>query len=125
MNKNNRNSLTDKNLDHLTEFLIQEMEQSTLAAQIPDGSHIFHGAYDDRSLTQDNLQLASEVLLGMTLGYIEDAPLVMVFKHKSGKRTAIDLFNETRKSQAKTFIKGFWKQTQREMADRFNELVPA
>ena len=125
MRQNNRASLTDRNLDQLAEFLSQELEQPTLTAQIPDGAHIFHGAYDDISLTQDNLQLASKILLGMTLGYIEDAPLVMVFEYKPGRRTAIDLSNETQKDQARTFIEGFRKQTQREMVVRIDELVPA
>jgi hypothetical protein len=124
MKQNNRASLTDRNLDQLTEFLIQEMERPTLTAQIPDGAHIFHGAYDDMTLTRDNLQLASEVLLGMTLGYIEDAPLVMVFEYEPGRRTVLDLSDKTWKDQARAFIEGFRKRTQREMVVRIKELVP-
>ena len=118
-------SLTDRNLDQLAEFLSQELEHPTLAAQIPDGAHIFHGAHDDMTLTRDNLQLASEILLGMTLGYIKDAPLVMVFEYEPGRRTAIDLSDDTWKGKARTFIKGFQKQTQREMVVRINEFMPA
>ncbi len=125
MKQNNRASLTDRNLDQLTEFLSQELEQSTLTAQIPDGAHVFHGAYDDMTLTRGNLRLASEILLGITLGYIKDAPLVMVFEYEPGRRTVIDLFDETRKGRARTFIEGFRQRTQQEMVVRINNLVPA
>ena len=125
MRTHSRTSLTDGNLDRLAGFLTRELEQPTLAAHIPDGAHIFHGSYDDTTLTQANLQLASKILLGMTLGYVKDAPLVMVFEHKPGRRMAIDLSNETQKDQARTFIEGFRERTQREMVVRINELVPA
>ena len=118
-------SLTDGNLDRLAGFLTRELEQPTLAAQIPDGAHIFHGSYDDTTLTQANLQLASKILLGMTLGYVKDAPLMMVFEHKPGKRTAIDLSNETQKDHARTFIEGFLERARRQMVVGINELVAA
>ena len=58
MRENNDTNLTGKNLDRLTDFLNQEVENSTLASQIPDGAHIFHGSYSDKDLTQGNLKLA-------------------------------------------------------------------
>ncbi|MBS1253304.1 MAG: hypothetical protein MAG451_02353 [Anaerolineales bacterium] len=68
-----------------------------LAKQTSDGAHIFHGSYEDNTLTQANLELAGKILLGMTFGYVEDAPLIMVFETKSGERTVIDLSDELRK----------------------------
>ena len=88
-----------KNLDRLSDFLNLELENSTLASQIPDGAHIFHGSYNDANLTQDNLNLAARILLGMTLGYVEDAPLIMLFEYKHGKQTLLDLSETLQKNK--------------------------
>jgi len=125
MERNNQASLTDKNLDRLAEFLNCELEQPTLAAQIPNGAHLFYGSYSDATLTQDNLQLVSKTLLGITLGYIKDAPLIMMFEYGPGKQTVIDLLGEAQKDRARMFIAGFQEQSQYEMVVRINELVSA
>jgi len=125
MRRNDQASLTDKNLDQLAEFLSHELERPALATQIPDGAHVFHGSYDDTTLTQANLELASKALLGMTLGYIEDAPLVMVFEYQPGRRTAVDLSSKTQRGSAQTFVERFQERSQREMIVRINGLVPA
>lgn len=91
MGKNNDDHLTDKNLDQLADFLNQELAHPTLGSQIPDGAHIFHGSYNDKELTQENLNLATNLLLGMTLGYVEGAPLIMLFEYGHGKQTVVDL----------------------------------
>jgi len=124
MERNNQTDLTDKNLDRLTKFLSCAIDQPTLAARIPNGAHIFHGSYDDKALTQDNLQLVSKILLGMTLGYVEDAPLMMVFEYEHGRHSVIDLSDEILKDKARTFIEGFQEQSRHEMVDKINELVP-
>ena len=125
MGKNNQTGLTDVNLDRLAEFLSRELEQPTLAAQIPNGAHIFHGSHADTALTQGNLQLISKILLGMTLGYVEDAPLLMVFEYEPGRQMVIDLSGEVQKDKARTFIEGFQEQSRHEMVVKINELVPA
>jgi len=126
MRRNNKVGLTEKNLDQLAEFLSHELEQPALAAQIPDGAHIFHGSYDDTTLTQANLELASETLLGMTLGYIEEAPLVMVFEYQPGsRRTVVDLSSKAQRGSARAFVERFQEWSQGEMIVRINELVPA
>ena len=125
MRRNNQVGLTEKNLDQLAEFLSHELEQPALAAQIPDGAHIFHGSCNDTTLTQANLQLASKTLLGMTLGYIEDAPLVMVFEYQPGRRTVVDLSSKAQRGSARAIVERFQERSQREMIVRINELVPA
>ena len=125
MGENNQISLTDENLDHIAEFLNRELEQSTLAAQIPNGAHIFHGLHNDTALTQANLQLVSKILLGMTLGYVEDAPLMMVFEYKPGRQTVIDLSDEVQKDKARMFVEGFQEQSLHDMVVKINGLVPA
>lgn len=125
MERSNRVNLTDENLDRLAEFLNRELEQPTLAARIPNGAHIFHGSRDDTALTQANLQLVSKILLGMTLGYVEDAPLILVFEYPPGKQVVIDLSDEAQKGRARTFVAGFQRQSWREMVVKINELVPA
>ncbi len=125
MRKNNPTTLTDENLDRLAEFLSRELEQPALAAQIPDGAHIFHGSRDDAALTQANLQLVSKILLGITLGYVQDAPLMMVFEYEPGKQTLIDLSDEAQKDRARAFIQGFQEQSRYEMAVKINQLTPA
>jgi len=123
MEKNNQVSLTGKNLDRLAEFLNHELEQPALAVQIPNGAHIFHSSYNDMALTQANLQLVSKILLGMTLGYVEDAPLVMVFEYKPGRQTVIDLSDEVRKGKVRTFVERFQEQSRHEMVVKIKELV--
>lgn len=125
MKRNNHSRLTDKNLDRLSEFLNRELEQSILAPQIPNGAHLFYGSYNDSALTQANIQLVSKILIGMSLGYVEDAPLVMMFEYKPGKQTVIDLSDKMEKARARMFIEGFQKQSQHEMVVKINELVPA
>jgi len=125
MRKNNQVSLTDKNLDCLSEYLNRELKQPMLSEQIPDGAHLFYGSYNDPALTQDNLLLVSKTLLGMTLGYVEDAPLVMMFESKDGKQKVIDLSDEMEKAKIRSFIEKFQKQRQHEMVAKINELVPA
>jgi hypothetical protein len=124
MRRNNQPSLTEKNLDQLAEFLSHELERPALGTQIPDGAHIFHGSYDDTTLTQANLELASKTLLGMTLGYIEEAPLVMVFEYQPGRRTLIDLSSKAQRGSARAFVERFRERSQQEMIIRINELVP-
>ncbi len=125
MKKNNQVSLTDKNLDCLSEFLNRELKQPMLSAQIPSGAHLFYGSYNDQTLTQENLRLVSKTLLGMTLGYVEDAPLVMIYKSSNGKQKVIGLSDETEKNKFRTFIEKFQQQHQHEMAAKINELIPA
>jgi len=125
MKTDNKVSLTDKNLDYLAKFLDQELKQPMLSAQIPDGAHLFYGSYNDPAMTQDNLGLASKTLLGMTLSYVEDAPLVMVFEARDGNQMIIDLSDETEKAKIRSFIEKFQKQRQHEMVNKINELVPA
>jgi type IV pilus biogenesis protein CpaD/CtpE len=125
MERNDLTNLTDVNLDRLAGFLSRELERSTLAAKIPSGAHIFHGARDDMALTQSNLQLVSKILLGMALGYVEDAPLMMVFEYEPGMQTVIDLSDDVQKDRVRAFVEGFQEQNRREMVVRINELVPA
>lgn len=121
MTKNN--DLTTKNLEQLNKFLQRVQEDPALAAQMPDSAHIFHGAADDADLTQSNLKLAARMLLGVTLGYVEDAPLVMVYKHKSNKYTVIDLSAILQKEKAQTFVESFQEQNRQEMTSRLSALA--
>ena len=125
MQENNRVSLTDKNLDRLTGLLNQMLDQPVLAPQIPIGSHIFYGADNDLDLTQRNLKLASKILLGMALGYVEEAPLIMVFERKPNEQTVIDLSMTLQKRKAQTWIETFQEQSQHDMTVKLNELLAA
>lgn len=125
MGKNNQNSLTEKNLDRLAAFLEREMEQPGLAADIPSGAHIFHGSYNDMTLTQANVSLATRILLGMTLGYIDEAPLVMVYEYRPGRQTVIDLSSNAQKAKTLSFIQLFQEQSQQEMVAQIQHLAIA
>lgn len=125
MGRNNHTDVTDKNLDRLADFLTSEMTAPSVSEQIPDGAHLFHGAYNDLSLTNANLDLASEVLLGMILGYVEQAPLVMVFERAPGQNTIIDLSDEISKQRAEAFIELFRRDSQRSAVDRISALLLA
>ena len=123
MEQNNRVNLTDKNLDRLAGLLNQMLEQPMLAPQIPTGAHIFYGADNDLDLTQKNLALASKILLGMALGYVEEAPLMMVFERNSNEKTIINLSVLLQTRKAQTWIKKFQKQSQRDLTIKLNELL--
>jgi len=123
MRENNSANLTSKNLDRLSDFLNRELENSTLASQIPDGAHIFHGSYSDTDLTQGNLRLATNILLGMMLGYVEDAPLMMLFEYKHDKQTLLDLSETLQKEQVRAFIGQFQKKSQEKMTAKINQLL--
>lgn len=125
MAKNSGATITDKNLDRLMAFLINELEHPALATQIPDGAHIFHGAYNDLALTQANLNMAMTVLLGMVLGLREEAPLVLLFEHKPGQYTVVNLSTEERKRQVRAFAETFQAQNRQEILTQINELLAA
>lgn len=115
--------MPEKNLDKLTELLTSEMERPVFADLIPGGAHLFYGSHKDQAFTMDNLKLASKVLLGMTLGYIEEAPLVMVFEDKTGQKKAFDLSSDKLKSKASDFINKFHVQSQKEMRAQLDDLL--
>lgn len=123
MSKNNDSNLTDKNLDRLADFLNQELAHPTLGSQIPDGAHIFHGSSHDKELTQGNLNLATKLLLGMTLGYVEEAPLVMLFEYGRGKQTVVNLSETIQKQYVQTFIGQFQQQSQKKMRAKIEQLA--
>ncbi|MGH7598150.1 MAG: hypothetical protein ACREOI_17495 [bacterium] len=118
-------SLTDKNLDRLADLLDHGRAEPNLVEQIPDKAHIFHGSFYDAALTQANLKLANKILLGMILGYVEEAPLVMVFEHTPGKKIVIDLSSEAQKGRVQQFIEMFQEQSQQEATVRINGLLAA
>ena len=118
-------SVTDKNLDRLAGLLSRELASPSLTDQIPDSAHIFHGSHSDASLTQENLKLVGKILLGMTLGYVEEAPLIMVYEYKPGKHTAIDFSTPTQKDTAQEFIESFQERSQQNLTARLNELLVA
>ena len=123
MRKNNHSSITDRNLDRLADLLIDEMEAPSLSDRIPDGAHLFHGTYDDLSLTNANLDLASKTLLGMILGYVEPASLCMVFERASGEKSVINLSDEAYKERARAFVELFRKQSQRSAVEQLLSLI--
>ena len=116
----NENTLTDKNLDALADFLTLQMADATLAAQIPDKAHLFHGTYHDAAFTQANVKLATKTLLGMALGYVEPAPLVMIFEHHPGERMVINLSEDLPLKEAQTFIETFQRKSQQAITSRIN-----
>ena len=125
MGRRDNSDVTDRNLDRLADFLTSELKTPSVSDQIPDGAHLFHGTYTDLSLTNANLDLASEVLLGMILGYVEQAPLTMVFERAPGQNTVIDLSDETNKQRAEAFVELFRRDSQRSAVARISELLLA
>ncbi len=123
--ENNSNRLTDKNLDHFEGFLSREMTGAGLAEQIPSGAHLFHGSYSDTALTEANLKLSSKILLGMTLGFVEEAPLMMVYEYQPGLQKIINLSSEPQKHKARGLIEVLQEQNQREVSSNLNELQAA
>lgn len=125
MAKYNQASVTEKNLDRLAYFLTSEIQQPTLATQIPEGAHIFHGSYADLELTQANVKMAAAMLIEMALGIYEEAPLIMLYEYQSGQQAVIDLGTDDKKHQALELIEAFQEQSQQEVAVKINELMAA
>lgn len=123
MAKYNQASVTEKNLDRLAYFLTSEIQQPTLAAQIPEGAHIFHGSYADLELTQANVNMAAAMLIEMALGIYEEAPLIMLYEYQSGQQAVIDLATEERKRKAQGLVETFQEQSQQEVVVEINDLM--
>jgi len=115
----------DKNLDQLNELLNKELAGAGLADQIPDGTHLFYGSASNVALTRDNLDLAAKVLLGMMLGYIEDAPLTMVNEKQSGHQIALDLSTMLSKKQAESAISRFQRESRQRMGSQIEKALAA
>lgn len=125
MRTESNTALTNEILDRLENFLSRELENPTLSAQIPDGAHIFHGSHSDPELTQGSLDLATKLLFGMTLGYIEEASLFMVFEYRDGEYTLIELSDARQKQQAQAVIGRFQEQGQKKLTTQINQLLAA
>lgn len=100
-------SYTDATIDRFGGFLLNEMKQPALADQIPDGAHLFHGTFDAFELTQRSLQLAGDTLLGMMLGYVEEAPLMLLYEYQPSQVRLIDLSSDIHKQRALDAIRSF------------------
>lgn len=105
-------NLTDRNLDQLTSLLLAQDER---LLDIPNGAHIFYGAYNDTTFTQANFRLASRIQLAIALGYVDDASLVMVFEDKPNHWVVVDLWQSERKKFIETVVTRFQEDNQRDM----------
>jgi hypothetical protein len=123
MDMSSQTDLTEHNLDQLNQLLHKELAGAGLAAQIPDGTHLFYGSASDATLTRDNLDLAAKVLLGMMLGYIEDAPLTMVYEKQSGQQIALDLSTMLSKKQAESAISRFQRESRQRMGSQIEKAL--
>lgn len=112
--------LTAKNLDRLAEFLNHQLGNAPLIDQIPDGAHIFQGAHDDNELTQQNVNLASKIALGMALGYVEEAPLIMLFADEQRKQIVLNLSATIFRGQSQQFIETYQKRSRKKVASRLH-----
>jgi hypothetical protein len=123
MKENSQPDLTSQNLDELNDFLAQQLKGAGLAGEIPEGAHLFYGSATNKKLTRANLELAARVLLGMTLGYIEDAPLTMIYKQRSGHQIAFDLSAMLSKEQARAMVLRFQEQSGRHLSDQIEKAL--
>ncbi|MBS1249363.1 MAG: hypothetical protein MAG431_00941 [Chloroflexi bacterium] len=123
--KKKKISITNKNLDRFSKFLTREIKKPALSDQIPSEAHIFHGAYNDANLTQANLEMATNIMLGMTLGYVKEAPLIMIFEHQPNQEMVINLSSESRKKSTQEYIHSIHIKNQLEFKNKINELVAA
>lgn len=98
---------TDSAIDRLEALLTGELEELALADQIPDGAHLFHGTFDAPELTDHSVKLAGDILLGMMLGYVEEAPLVLLYEHQPAQIRLIDLASDAHKQRAREVIRTF------------------
>jgi hypothetical protein len=59
----------------------------------------------------------------MTLGYVEDAPLIMLFEREQGEQILLNLSETLEKEQAQAFIGRFQKQNQKKVTVKLNQLL--
>lgn len=111
-------SFTDSAIDRLEALLTGELEELAMADQIPDGAHLFHGTFDAPKLTDHSLKLAGDILLGMMLGYVEEAPLVLLYEHQPAQLRLIDLASDAHKQRAREVIQTFQAVSSRVVQDR-------
>lgn len=122
MQENMQANLTDRNLDWLAHFLTSELAHGMLMGQIPTGAHIFPGFAVDPALTKANLRLASKILLGMALGYVEEAPIVMVYEDRHHEQTVLNLSDKLQGKHVRTFVEGFQDQSQQLLSSAIQQL---
>lgn len=115
-------SFTDSAIDRLEDLLTGKMEALALAEQIPDGAHLFHGTFNAPELTAHSLKLAGDILLGMTLGYVEEAPLILLYEQQPSQIRLIDLAGEAQKQRAREMIQAFQDTSSQAVQNR---LAPA
>ena len=125
MTKDSNHDTTSQNLDKLAEFLSNEIKQATLADKIPTGAHLFHGSYNNMRLTQANIETATSILMEMALGVTKEAPLIMIFEHRPGQQTIIDLGTKQRKQNALQLLKSFQEQNKMDVETEINALLAA
>lgn len=111
-------SYTDSAIARLEDLLTGETEELALADQIPDGAHLFHGAFNAPDLTEQSLRLAGDILLGMMLGYVEEAPLILLYEHQPAQVRLVDLASHSHKERAREMIQTFQTVNSRMAQDR-------
>lgn len=90
---------------NLARFLGNELAQVTsLAPQIPDGAFIFHGSYDDPTLTKAEIEKAADLLIRMQLGVEDEAPVIIIFEYAPQQYRVVDFATDQRKHQAQEWL---------------------
>jgi hypothetical protein len=112
---------TAQNLDLLVDLLANQ----DLAHQIPNQAHLFYGSAEDVALTSANLNLASKIALGMALGYVEPAPLVMVYEAEAGQKVVVNLADEFQLGRVEMVINEFQVNSQRQFHGRIQRVYHA
>jgi len=61
----------------------------------------------------------------MSLGYVEEAPLMMIFEYQPKREKVIDLSDEAYKKSTQMLLRSFQEKYQRELSSKLDELVVA
>lgn len=67
------------------------------------------------SLTEANLKLSAKISVGMALGFVEEAPLLMIYEYEPGRQKVIDLSSEKRKYSVRNLVETFQELSQYEI----------
>jgi len=64
-------------------------------------------------------------MLGMSLGYVDEAPLMMIFKYQENQNTLIDLYSQAYKRNTQNLIHSMREENQHQLSNKIEELVAA
>ena len=90
-----KNEIANQNLDALKDLLLTQIENSTLADQLPPNTHIIILPYNNPDLLTTNLKIAADIIQRMAVGEESQAPVVLLSTTRTGDFIQMPIYDNT------------------------------